>query len=47
MIKENQRVLNILNVISDFIILFLSYMISTYIRFFFMYVTYENKVPAL
>ena len=47
MIKENQRVLNILNVISDFIILLLSYMISTYIRFFFMYVTYENKVPAL
>ncbi len=47
MIKENQRILNILNVISDFIILFLSYMISTYIRFFFMYITYDNRVPAL
>ena len=47
MIKENQRVLNILNVISDFLILFLSYIIATYIRFFCMYIWYESKMPAL
>ena len=47
MIKENQRVLNILNVISDFLILFLSYIIATYIRFFCMYIWYESKLPAL
>lgn len=47
MIKENQKVINILNVIFDFAILFLSYIGATYIRFFCMYVWYEAKVPAL
>lgn len=47
MIKENQKVLNIINVITDFFILFLSYIGATYIRFFCMYVWYEEKVPAL
>ena len=47
MIKENQRILNLLNVLSDFIILFLSYMLATYIRFFAMYIWYEARVPAL
>lgn len=47
MIKKNQRVLNIINVISDFVILFLSYLISTYIRFYYMYLMHEAKAPAL
>lgn len=47
MIKENQKLLNNINVISDFIILFLSYLMATYIRFFCMYIYYENRVPAL
>lgn len=47
MIKKNQRLLNIINVISDFIILFLSYLIATYIRFFYMYLMHEAKAPAL
>ena len=47
MIKENQKIINILNVIFDFAILFLSYIGATYIRFFCMYVWYEAKVPAL
>ena len=47
MIRENQRLLNLLNVISDFVILFLAYMIATYIRFFCMYIWYEAKLPAL
>lgn len=47
MIKENQKIINILNVIFDFAILFLSYIGATYIRFFCIYVWYETKVPAL
>lgn len=47
MIKENQKVLNIINVITDFFILLLSYIGATYIRFCCIYVWYEEKVPAL
>lgn len=47
MIKKNQRLLNIFNVISDFIILFISYLMATYIRFFYMYLMHEAKAPNL
>lgn len=47
MLKEKKKVISIMNVICDFAILFLSYIGATYIRFFCMYVWYEEKVPAL
>lgn len=37
MISENQRILNWINVITDGIILFASYLIATFIRFYIMY----------
>ena len=37
MIRENQRILNFINALVDGAILFLSYMIATYIRFYIMY----------
>ncbi len=37
MIRENQKILNLINALSDGVILFLSYMIATFIRFYMMY----------
>ena len=37
MIRENQRILNFINALTDAMILFIAYMIATYIRFYIMY----------
>ncbi len=42
MIRENQRILNFINALSDAVILFVAYMISTYIRFYIMYGSKPN-----
>lgn len=47
MIKKNQQILNAINVVSDFAILFFSYLIATYIRFYYMYITYEERLPLV
>ena len=43
MIRENQRILNFINALTDGMILFVSYLIATYIRFYIMY----GSNPAL
>ena len=42
MIKQNQRILNYLNAFTDGLILFISYLIATYIRFYIMYGAHPN-----
>ena len=37
MIRENQKILNMIHAITDGVLLFLSYLIATYIRFYIMY----------
>ena len=37
MIRENQRILNLINALTDGMILFVSYLIATFIRFYIMY----------
>lgn len=43
MIRENQKILNVINALTDGMILFISYLISTFIRFYIMY----GAKPAL